>query len=397
MTQNSNNSWDTLIEYTRAEIEKDNLDWLTIKEFTSGTRVALLSNITGQYMRELEERAEKGKPQEPNFKEFKRLFSEYYSNAKNSIIQDLQEQNEYYSRNKDERPTLKKELATKPNEHVLTTDKISNKAFLNVFTNGVKAVLAMEKKGSPKQVNTYVTVNYDGLDRAKVHGVKWLTLFDRSVLDAVHTLYSVGNRFITIDQINRVMCGKSGEEKATAGQTERINNSLTKMMYTQITIDATQEAEFFGYNTFVYDKPVIVGERGKATLNGTTVTGIYIYSLALLSYANNKNQIARIPLEVKDTPINKNENGIVLQDYLIRQINYMKSGGRNSRIVLNSLLNDLDIIDTSKAKLTSTEANKRKKTIEQITALLDYWKGTKFINGYDIDGKRPVRAFVVYV
>ena len=391
MTQNNNNSWDTLIDYTRAEIEKDNLDWLTVKEFTSGTRVALLSNIIGQYMRAIEgKEKDTGTPTEPDFTEFKKLFSGYYKTAKRTIIKDI---------TSDKYPIEipKKELATKPNEHALTTDKISNKAFLNVFTNGVKAVLAMEKKGSAIQVNTYVTVNYDGLDRAKVHGVKWLTLFDRSVLDAVHTLYSVGNRFITIDQINRVMCGKSGEEKATAGQAERINNSLTKMMYTQITIDATQEAEFFGYNSFVYDKPVIVGERGKATLNGTTVTGIYIYSLALLSYANNKNQIARIPLEVKDTPINKNENGIILQDYLIRQINYMKSGGRSNRILLDNLLNDLNIIDTSKAKLTSAEANNRKKTIEQITALLDYWKNAKFINSYDIDGKRPVKAFVIYV
>jgi hypothetical protein len=255
----------------------------------------------------------------------------------------------------------------------------------------------MEKRGSLEEVNTFVAVNYDGLDRAKVQGVKWLTLFDREVLDAVHTLFKAGNKFVTVDQINRVMNGKSGEERATKAQADRINNSLTKMMYTQIIIDASQEAEFFGYERFYYDKSVIVGERGEAVINGIKVAGIYIYALALLGYAENKNQIARVPLLVKNTPINKNENTQVLQGYLLRRVNAIRVGALNNSILLDTLLTELDILEIHEGALTSLEKKIRKRAIDQSTTILDYWKQIDFIKDYELIGKRPITGFKVYV
>ena len=396
MSEPNNNSWDTLIEFTRAQIDLDNLDWLPVPEFKSGTRTALLANITGQYMRDLERKEEQtGEPQPPDFTAFKKVFKTYYNKAKTGILTDL---GAYHTRSLES--TAKEPehlLAIRPTEHALTVDKISNNAFINVFTNNVKQALAMERKGSSIQVTTYVTVNYDGLDRAKVHGVKWLTLFDREVLDAVHTLFLAGNRFMTIDQINRVMSGKSKDARTTAKQAERINNSLTKLMYTQIIIDATEEASFFGYEKFVCDKSVIVGERGEATVNGLNVKGLYVYDLALLGYAENKNQIARVPLMIKNTPINKTDTTIVLQGYLLRRVNQIKSGLGNV-ISLDNLLSDLDIIDVSKGKLSSKEANKRKTTVDQIKTILDYWSApdVAFIGGYEVIGKRPVTGFKVY-
>lgn len=396
MSEPNNNSWDTLIEFTRAQIDLDNLDWVTVIEFRSGTRTALLSNIIGQYMRALEKKEqETGEPQPPDFTAFKKSFKGYYKNSKTQILKDI---GVYHTRALDDYKEPEHFLAIRPVEHALTTDKISNNAFINVFTNNVKKALAMERKGSSVQVTSYVTVNYDGLDRAKVQGVKWLTLFDREVLDAVHTLFSAGNKFMTVDQINRVMNGREDDKQATAKQAERINNSLTKMMFTQIIIDATEEASFFGYDSFYYDKSVIVGERGEATVNGVTVSGIYVYTLALLSYAENKNQIARVPLLVKNTPINKNEAGTVLQGYLLRRVNQIKSG-LGSTIALDSLLDELEIIDTSKKKLSSQEANKRKQTVDQIKSILDYWSTPEvdFIKGYELIGKRPVTGFRVFL
>lgn len=287
--------------------------------------------------------------------------------------------------------------AVRPTEHILTQDKISNKGFSGIFANKIQYALAMEKKGSSIQVNTYVTVNYEGLDRTKVQGVKWLTLYDREVLDAVHTLFKAGNAFVTIDQINRVMNGKSDETRATAKQAKRIDNSLTKLMYTQITIGATEEARAFGWATeYGYDNPAIIGRRCWATVNGNRVDGVFIYDLGLLNYAEIKNQIARVPLEVKDTPINKNENATVLQGYLLRRVSQIKSGVGN-RISLDSLLTELGIIDLSKSKLTSADANKRKTTIDQIKAILDYWSkpDIAFIKGYKVLGKRPVKGFEI--
>jgi hypothetical protein len=193
------------------------------------------------------------------------------------------------------------------------------------------------------------------------------------------------------------MNGKSGEERATKAQADRINNSLTKMMYTQIIIDASQEAEFFGYERFYYDKSVIVGERGEAVINGIKVAGIYIYALALLGYAENKNQIARVPLLVKNTPINKNENTQVLQGYLLRRVNAIRVGALNNSILLDTLLTELDILEIHEGALTSLEKKIRKRAIDQSTTILDYWKQIDFIKDYELIGKRPITGFKVYV
>ena len=382
-------SWDSVIQYTRDHIERDNLDWVPVQEFRNSTKTALLSNIIGQYISDLEHKEEEtGEPAPPDLKAFTENFGKYYNIAISQIQKDL--------------GIIEKDAAihlpaVRPKEHILTQDKISNKGFSGIFANKIQYALAMEKKGSSIQVNTYVTVNYDGLDRAKVQGVKWLTLYDREVLDAVHTLFKAGNTFITIDQINRVMNGKSDETRATAKQAKRIDNSLTKLMYTQITIDATEEARAFGWATeYGYDNPVIIGRRGWATINGNKVKGIFIYDLGLLSYAEIKNQIARVPLELKNTPINKTETTTVIQGYLLRRISQIKSGVGN-RISLDSLLNELGIIDLSNSKLTSRDANKRKTTIDQIKTILDYWSNPDiaFIKGYKIIGKRPVTGFEI--
>ena len=384
-----NDSWDSVIEYTRDHIERENLDWVPVQEFKNSTKTALLSNIVGQYMADLEHKEEEtGEPAPPDLKAFTESFGKYYNIAITQVQKDL---------GIIETDTAIHLPAVRPTEHILTQDKISNKGFSGIFANKIQYALAMEKKGSSIQVNTYVTVNYEGLDRTKVQGVKWLTLYDREVLDAVHTLFKAGNAFVTIDQINRVMNGKSDETRATAKQAKRIDNSLTKLMYTQITIDATEEARAFGWATeYGYDNPVIIGRRGWATVNGNKVKGVFIYDLGLLNYAEIKNQIARVPLEVKDTPINKNENATVLQGYLLRRVSQIKSGVGN-RISLDSLLTELGIIDLSKSKLTSADANKRKTTIDQIKAILDYWSkpDIAFIKGYKVLGKRPVKGFEI--
>ena len=382
-------SWDSVIEYTRDHIERDNLNWVPVQEFRNSTKTALLSNIIGQYIADLEHKEEEtGEPAPPDLNAFTENFDKYYSIAISQIQKDL---------GIIETDTTLHLPAVRPKEHILTQDKISNKGFSGIFANKIQYALAMEKKGSSIQVNTYVTVNYDGLDRAKVQGVKWLTLYDREVLDAVHTLFKAGNTFVTIDQINRVMNGKSDETRATAKQAKRIDNSLTKLMYTQITIDATEEARAFGWATeYGYDNPVIIGRRGWATVNGNKVKGVFIYDLGLLNYAEIKNQIARVPLELKDTPINKTETTTVIQGYLLRRINQIKSGVGN-KISLDSLLTELGIIDLSKSKLTSRDANKRKTTIDQIKTILDYWSkpDIAFIKGYKILGKRPVTGFEI--
>lgn len=397
------NSWDSLIAYTKDQLATDSLGWYPVEEWRESARVALVSNIIGQYMQRLANSEKKTETaREPKYKEFIKSFSSYYEKAKKSLLADLQE--------KETEPQYIG--AVKVSEHIRTVDKISSLTYKTqpTETNAIKVftqAIAMERKGSNTKVTTYVTVNYEGLDKAKVDGVKWLEPFDWEVLNAVHSLFKAGNSFITINQIYRTMTGTTGEKPAPAGLANQINNSLTKLMYTQLGIDATEEAKAFGYAVYKYDSSFIVGQRGEAKLNGTLTTGVFIHALGLLGYADMKNQIARVPIQVLDTPLRKDATSLSLQGYLIKRIEGIKSGLAN-KILLETLLDDLNIIKKQDIKgraLTPSEKMQRKRVVENITKLLEYWREPteaenetehiSYIKSFAIEGKNPIKAFTI--
>lgn len=298
-------------------------------------------------------------------------------------------------------------LAIRPIEHIGTIDKVSNTTFANKLTVAIQAI-AVEKRGSATPVNTYVSINYDGLDRAKIEGVKWLEPFDREVLDAVHTLFKAGNNFITVNQIYRVLTGKRREEQAPKALANDIRQSVNKMMYTQLSIDATEEATAFGYSVYKYDSPMIVAEKVEIKLNGTLTTALKIHALGLLGYAEIKNQIARVHLRIRDTPIKKNKEIINLQGYLERAIEIRRNSKLNNTILLDTVLDDLGIIlkeDTEGRALNNAEKLRRSKAQKNILNLLEYWREPThgenpkehigYIKAYSIEGSRPLKGFTI--
>lgn len=352
-------------------------------------------------MRALEAQEEKTKePAPPDLKTFKKSYKLYYRIAVSELLAEL---GTYHTR--DTEPDTA--LAIRPIEHIGTIDKVSNTTFANKLTVAIQA-LAVEKRGSATPVNTYVSINYEGLDRAKVEGVKWLEPFDREVLDAVHTLFKAGNNFITVNQIYRVLTGKKGEEQAPKTLASDIRKSVNKMMYTQLSIDATEEATAFGYAIYKYDSPMIVAEKVEIKLNGALTTALKVHALGLLGYAEIKNQIARVPLGIRDTPIKKNKEIINLQGYLERAIEIRRNSNLNNTILLDTVLDELGIIskiDTQGRALNNAEKLRRSKAQKNIINLLEYWREPAqgenpeehigYIKDYSIEGNRPVRGFTI--
>ena len=281
-----------------------------------------------------------------------------------------------------------------PESYLAPTDKVSNLAFNNELTGSLQK-LAMERRGSKKQITTIASIDFDKLDNSvQIRAKKELTAYDREVHDAIITLFIDGsNEYITPQMIYQVMTGNPNaylEKK----QAEAISDSITKFMYSRVVIDASEEAKLYGFDNFKYDGNLISGERVTATLNGNVLECLRILRPPILyEYANKKNQIGRFDLKLLNTPINKTEEIITLQGYLYRRILSMKGSTSLSKtIVYDTVFNQIKVTAASDGALRK----KKSKVRGQVKTILDYWKQEQFILGY-VENKRGTSIYSVTI
>jgi len=281
-----------------------------------------------------------------------------------------------------------------PDELVVTTDKASNKFFGGEFANATKT-LAMERRGSKKNIDTIISINYDELSTTVHMNGKELALlpYDRVVHDAVVSIAVSGEEYINIGSIYKTMTGNPKSEPKQK-QIKAINNSLLKARGAWITIDATEEAKAFGFDKFKYEGALIPHERITATVNGKSAECIHILRTPpLYDYANRKNQIARIDTKLLNTPINKNEEAIVLQSYLYRRILAMTGSSKLSKNILyDTVYKEIGISAQSDGALR----NKKSKVRDTIKTILDYWEAKSFISGY-VENKKGREFYSVSI
>ena len=92
----------------------------------------------------------------------------------------------------------------------------------------------------------------------------------------------------------------------------------------------------------------------------------------LYEYADTKNQIYRVNITLLNPPINKNEETIILQGYLLRRIRAMKSNSKlKKKILYETIFKQLDIKITSESD-SSVLRHKHKKIRDSVKKILDY-------------------------
>ena len=268
------------------------------------------------------------------------------------------------------------------NKMLLDLNKISQKAF-NTDANialyqGVPRKIAMERKGSEKEINTFVAINFDSNGMVEkgltIKGTEKLTHFDRIVLDAVNTLYFEGrNEYITTAMVFHVMSGDK-DKFMSPKYAEEINNSLIKLLFTHIVIKANEEAIMYpGLKNFEYHDTIVPGAMVKAKLNGTEVTCIHVRGIPpLYLYASKKRQISKIDIELIKLPFagdkKESKEHMTLLYYLLRRILALKN--LNSHIKYETVYHELGLDNATK---------KRKFDIRKsVKIILDAWKGSLF-------------------
>lgn len=297
--------------------------------------------------------------------------SKYVSSKKGKVGEMLNFENEISVR------------ATRPTTFITPIDKISNKAFEGAFANGEETgVAVISRAKSRKTIYTMVSIDISELENVQISGRRELTAFDREVHDAIITLFvEGGNTYITTNMIYQTMTGKQNAH-CSSKQAEAISDSITKLMFSHVKIDASAEAKLDKRVTRAkYDSNAINAKRVTISMNGQTVEAIKILDTPILfDYAQQKNQIGRFDVKLLDTPNNKNEETIILEGYLRRRILAIKGSSKLSPTILYETV--YKQLDLSKIKSDSAMRNKTQKIRDSVKKALDYFKKEGFIKGY---------------
>lgn len=277
----------------------------------------------------------------------------------------------------------KQNLSTKrPKKWVTPVDKVSNLAFDgngSLYSEGLVGV-KVNTRGAKKHILSMVSLDLSD-QSIQIMGKKELTSYDREVHDAVVTLYvEGGNEFFTPQMVYRTMTG-SPAARLSVKQQKSISNSLKKLMFSLVRIEASkEECEAYGFDRFFYEGAVIQLEKCVAVVNGLNLEMYHLLCQPVLyTYAGKKNQIGKFDIRLLNSPVNKNEEIITLQSYLYRRILAVKGNAKlSSTIIYSTIYKKLNISSVSAGGL-----RKKKLKIRKIVGqILNYWVEQNFIKNF---------------
>lgn len=279
-----------------------------------------------------------------------------------------------------------------PRQFITPKDKVSNMLYDGELSEELTEI-ATESRTSNKELTAKVSIGFDELEGVSIKN-KQITPYDREVHDSIVSLYVDGeNEYITPLMVYRTM---TGNQKAaiTPKITKDISDSITKMSITRITIDATEEAKGYSLDKLIYEGNLIYTKRVVGEHKGNIGEWFYIMERPILyDYANAKNQVARMNINLLNTPVNKNEDTILLQGYLYRRILAMKGSDLSKSILYETIYKQLDIED----KADTVTRNKQRRVREQVQRILEYWKKEGFIKDYFDEPKGRVTYYRIRI
>lgn len=290
-------------------------------------------------------------------------------------------------------------LATRPKQFLAPLDKVSSMAFEGKLNSPELLMLAMERKGSKKPVTTMVSIDFDEAQAQGlgISGTKELTAYDRAIHDAITSLYiDGGNEYITIGMIYQTLIGNTSEYKKVSGKAKQaISESINKLMFSRLTIDAKEEEDAFYKGLKLSQKSTVLPAVSyTVSINGQAQEAIKVLMPPpLYTYAEAKGQIGRVDLKLLATPLTNTEETINLKDYLLRRVLTIKGSSKLSpSIVYETIYQKLNVDAPTQGALRKKKAGVRK----NVKAILDYWKQEGFIKGY-VENKRAKEVYSVTI
>lgn len=278
-----------------------------------------------------------------------------------------------------------------PRKHVSPVNKLAN-SIREIIDTGELDLTVMDK-GKPTEVNTRCMVSYEG-DNVTLSGRQSFTEYDRSVADAVTSLYLYGDssHIVTPASVYRAMVHATEGETPSPQQIGAVTKSLDKLRFIRVRVNL--EDEFRRRDISLNGEQIVDGEidtyllaltKLKVNAGGKSVSAYQIMSTPILyEYAHLIGQVNTVDaklLDIRDetgAKVANTEQRIEIKGYLLRRIEAMKgkSGNRRSR--------NITYADLYKNLAEEEPSRKKQQQIrEYVEKCLDSWKRDGYIHGYE--------------
>lgn len=264
-----------------------------------------------------------------------------------------------------------------PKKYIMPNNKLANEMPKGSIDYGDQVEL---KVNGRKPVFTQVSINYDDDNIQIYEKDKRFTAYDRSVHNAICSLFEAGNTNFTPDQVYRCMNGLEDKQYVSPQSVGAITKSLDKARRIIVKIDYTEEAKAYKKDTeyCLIEDHILPAKKIKVRAGGKEVSGYKLHGKPILyEYAQVTKQVITIPsnlLNTKDV-INTTPEVIVIREYLIRRIEVIKHDKRQSnRILLQKIYNEIGQSEPNKDKMKAIR--------NIINKLLGKFQRVKYIKCY---------------
>lgn len=246
---------------------------------------------------------------------------------------------------------------------------------------------ADKRKG--RELDAAYSIDFSALEEnGNVKITKKLTPYDKRVYTAIGAIYNAGNTVTSLTQIYYAMGNTSRPSKALL---ENIYNSIVKMLKAYITLDNEDEAKVYNYPHFTYEGSLLpiemlsnVDIKGKITESAINI----FREPPVLSYAKGRNQVTTVPVKLLQSPINKTEASLMLEDYLIYRIAKAKPG-KDKKPKLSNIIK----LETLYEEMEITDRRAKPRLLEKVDRYLDYYKKVEYIVDYKITKEEIILKF----
>ena len=281
----------------------------------------------------------------------------------------------------------------KTEDIIFPVDKVN----LAIWNKGIEGNLKnipikADKDADSHSLDIMYSVFFDQLEELEKNGTlhiaRRLTPFDKRVIVACTALYDAGNQIFSLTQIHYKM-GNTATPNTT--QLQKIYESVLKMIFTRIEINNTKEAEVYKYPKFIYNGALFPAE---SLAEVTSVNGKKVYAKydennniteamihpfrrsAVIDFAQGRKQVTTFNVRLLQSPLDKRDSNLELEDYLIWRIaRAQNSGKKTEKILLNTIYQNCHI----------TSDKQKQRAPEKITRLLEHQKKVDFFKKYKLD------------
>lgn len=307
-----------------------------------------------------------------------------------------------------------------PETHYSPKDKVSNATWNNKLPVGSDMGIITARKN--EIFGCVVQLDYEKIINSPdvVTGAE-LSPFDRTVYDAVSTIYDTGNQFFTTEELLRVI-SQNPKIKLTEKRREKIRKSLFHIAKFWMTIVTDTSEKILTWASLSHDRPFNSERKLYKKLQAVYTGRLLNFSVIgyrvnegdplkeefaevwkildtplLYKYAKAKGQISAVPIKYLDTSKEDNKTSVnrgsrtdELTGFLAREIDTMKKTVKRkqpySRFILLERVYQIDGIDEIE-KNKDNLRTKKKTTRQKLIKILERFKENGFINGYELHKK----------